>query len=124
MEPVLANVSKFNVARYYPEMTLLAQDIAGGFIATLPSEKELENPRVAHYVRKYYQTRPDVPAVDRIRLGRLVENMTGATPIVECMHGAGSPQAQRVVIQRQIDWAKRIRLARRVANIKSSAGEP
>lgn len=123
VEPTLANVSKFNVARYYPEVTRLAQDIAGGFIATLPSEKELDNPRVAHYIRKYYQTRPDVPAEDRIRLGRLVENMTGATPIVECMHGAGSPQAQKVVIQRQIDWGRRIKLARRIARVGQPRGK-
>lgn len=122
VDPTLANVSKFNVARYYPEVTRLAQDLAGGFIATLPSEHELQNPRVAGFIRKYYQTRPDVPAEDRIRLGRLIENMTGATPIVECMHGAGSPQAQRVVIQRQIDWGKRIKLARRIARVGRAPG--
>jgi 4-hydroxybutyryl-CoA dehydratase / vinylacetyl-CoA-Delta-isomerase len=122
VEPVLANVSKFNVARYYPEVTRLAQDIAGGFIATMPSERELDNPRVGPYIQKYYQTKPGVSAEDRIRLGRLVENMTGATPIVECMHGAGSPQAQKVVIQRQIDWHARIKAARRVANVGKPRG--
>lgn len=115
VDPLLANTSKFNTARYYPEVTRLAQDIAGGFIATLPAEVELQNPRVAGYVRKYYATRADVPAEERIRLGRLVENMTGATPIIECMHGAGSPQAQRVVVQRLVDWPKRVKLARRLA---------
>ena len=73
------------------------------------------NPRVAGFVRKFYQTRPDVPAEDRLRLGRLIENMTGATPIVECMHGAGSPQAQKVVLQRTVDWPARRRLAARIA---------
>jgi 4-hydroxybutyryl-CoA dehydratase/vinylacetyl-CoA-Delta-isomerase len=116
VDPLLANSAKFNTARYYPEVTRLAQDIAGGFLATMPSERELANPRVAHFVRKYYQTRPDVPAEDRIRIGRLIENMTGATPIVECMHGAGSPQAQKVVVQRAIDWALRRKLAQRIAS--------
>jgi 4-hydroxybutyryl-CoA dehydratase/vinylacetyl-CoA-Delta-isomerase len=118
VNPLMANTAKFNVARYYPEVTRLAQDIAGGFIATLPSERELDNPRVKHFIRKYYQTRADVPAEDRMRLGRLIENMTGATPIVECMHGAGSPQAQKVVVQRQVNWAEKVRLARRVAGIQ------
>lgn len=117
VDAALANSSKLNTARYYPEVTRLAQDIAGGFVATLPSEQELENPRVAGFVRKYYQTRPEVPAEDRIRLGRLVENMTGATPIIECMHGAGSPQAQKVVIQRQTDWQGKVALARRIAGV-------
>lgn len=115
VDPLLANTSKFNTARYYPEVTRLAQDIAGGFVATMPAEAELDNPRVAEFIRKYYQTREDVPAEDRIRLGRLVENMTGATPIIECMHGAGSPQAQKVVVQRLVDWEKRRRLADRIA---------
>lgn len=115
VNPLLANTAKFNTARYYPEVTRLAQDIAGGFIATLPAEAELQNPRVAGHIRKYYATRPDVPAEERIRLGRLIENMTGATPIVECMHGAGSPQAQKVVLQKLVDWRRRVKLARRIA---------
>lgn len=115
VDPLLANTSKFNTARYYPEVTRLAQDIAGGFVATMPAEAEMSNPRVAKFIEKYYQTRPDVPAEERIRLGRLIENMTGATPIIECMHGAGSPQAQKVVVQRQVDWDKRRRLAERIA---------
>ena len=116
VDPVLANTSKFNTARYYPEVTRLAQDIAGGYAATLPSEKELENPRVAPFILKYYKTGEDVDPMERIKLGRLIENMTGSTPIVECMHGAGSPQAQRVVIQRSIDWAEKKKLADAVIN--------
>ncbi len=117
VDPLLANTAKLNTARYYPEVTRLAQDIAGGFVATMPSERELCNPRVADFIRKYYRTHPAIPAEQRIRMGRLIENMTGATPIIECMHGAGSPQAQKVVVQRQIDWAARAGLARRIAGI-------
>lgn len=124
VNPLLANSSKLNTARGYPEVTRLAQDIAGGFIATMPSERELDNPRVAAFVRKYLTTDPDVPAEERIRLGRLIENMTGATPIVECMHGAGSPQAQKVVIQRLVDWRQRQDLAERIVGIGDAAPEP
>ncbi len=114
VDPVLANASKYNTARYYPEVTRLAQDIAGGFIATLPSEQELENPRVASFIHKYYKTGENVDPIDRIKMGRLIENMTGSTPIVECMHGAGSPQAQRVVIQRLIRWQDKRKLAEEI----------
>jgi 4-hydroxybutyryl-CoA dehydratase/vinylacetyl-CoA-Delta-isomerase len=117
-DPVFANTAKFNVARYYPEVTRLAQDIGGGFLGTMVSERELSNPRVGDFVRKYYKTRADVSAEDRIRLGRLIENMTGATPIVECMHGAGSPQAQKVVVQRLTDWGAKRKLAERIAGIE------
>lgn len=37
--PVLANTSKLNTARYYPEVTKLSQDLAGGFVATLLLKK-------------------------------------------------------------------------------------
>ncbi len=111
VDPLLANSAKLNTARYYPEVTRLAQDIAGGFPATLPGEQELNNPRVGDFVKKYYQTKPGVDPVERMRIGRLIENMTGATPIIECMHGAGSPQAQKVVIQRTIDWQAKRQLA-------------
>lgn len=115
VDPLLANTSKLNTARYYPQVTLLAQDLAGGFIATMPAESELQNPRVSKFVVKYLQGREGVSTLERMRLGRLIENMTGATPIVECMHGAGSPQAQKVVVQRLVNWARRIKLARRIA---------
>ncbi|MEB3101845.1 4-hydroxyphenylacetate 3-hydroxylase family protein [Ferviditalea candida] len=114
VDPVLANTSKFNTARYYPEVTRLAQDLAGGFPATLPSEKELDNPRVSDYILKYYKTGENADPLDRIKMGRLIENMTGSTPIIECMHGAGSPQAQRVVIQRSIDWLGKRKLAEKI----------
>ena len=124
VNPLIANSSKLNTARGYPEVTRLAQDIAGGFIATIPSERELENPRVAGFVRKYFATDPDHPAEARIRLGRLIENMTGSTPIVECMHGAGSPQAQKVVIQRLTDWTHREELAQRIVGSGDVAPDP
>lgn len=111
VDPVLANSSKLNTARYYPEVTKLSQDIAGGFIATLPSEKEFENPRIAPFMYKYYSTGEKVDPMERIKMGRLVENMTGSTPILECMHGAGSPQAQKIVIQRSINWKEKMDFA-------------
>ncbi|HVB78056.1 MAG TPA: 4-hydroxyphenylacetate 3-hydroxylase N-terminal domain-containing protein [Candidatus Nitrosotalea sp.] len=124
VNPLLANSAKLNTARGYPEVTRLAQDVAGGFLATMPSERELDNPRVAGFVRKYLTTDPDVPAEERIRLGRLIENMTGASPIVECMHGAGSPQAQKVVIQRLVDWRQRQDLAERIVGLGDVSPEP
>jgi 4-hydroxybutyryl-CoA dehydratase/vinylacetyl-CoA-Delta-isomerase len=114
VDPLLANVSKANTARYYPEVTRLAQDLAGGFVATLPSEKELDNPEVSDYIYKYYSTGEHVNTLDRIKMGRLIENMTGATPIIECMHGAGSPQAQKVVVQRSINWKEKKSLAEKI----------
>jgi 4-hydroxybutyryl-CoA dehydratase/vinylacetyl-CoA-Delta-isomerase len=59
-----------------------------------------------------------VPTEDRLRLLRLIENMTGGTALVESMHGAGSPQTQKVMYHRlgKLDMKKR--LARRLARLE------
>lgn len=117
VDPLLANVVKQNVTRLIYEIARLAQDIAGGFIATLPSEKDLVHPEIGKYVQKYFQGVASVSTENRIRIARLIENMTGGTALVESMHGAGSPQAQRVMIMRQANLENKKRLAKILAGI-------
>ncbi len=59
----------------------------------------------------------NIPTEDRIKIGRLIEAMTGGTALVESMHGAGSPQAQRVMILREGDLEKKVKLAKALAGI-------
>jgi 4-hydroxybutyryl-CoA dehydratase/vinylacetyl-CoA-Delta-isomerase len=47
----------------------------------------------------------------------MIEAMTGGTALVESMHGAGSPQAQRVMIFREGDLEKKIGLAKALVGI-------
>jgi 4-hydroxybutyryl-CoA dehydratase/vinylacetyl-CoA-Delta-isomerase len=116
VDPVLANVCKHHVTRLPYEIVRLAEDLAGGLLATMPSLADLDHPRLGPIVRAA------VGSEARGRLLRLVEWMTygsGAVPFrIECMHGAGSPQAQRVVIERQTDWKQRVALARRLAGLE------
>ena len=62
-----------------------------------------------------------VPTEDRMRVLRLIENMTMGTAGVgympESMHGAGSPQAQRIMIARQSNMEMKKDLARKIARI-------
>ena len=55
------------------------------------------------------------------RLLRLIENMTMGTAAVgylpESMHGAGSPQAQRIMIARQANMEQKKALAKAIARI-------
>jgi len=116
--PLYANVTKLNTTRFTYELARLSHDIAGGFIATLPSEKDLNNKEIGHYIKKYYKTHQDVPAEDRIKIARLIENMTQGTTLTECMQGAGSPQAQRIMILRQANLLQKQELAKKIAGIK------
>jgi len=101
-----ANVAKLNVTRFPYEIARMAQDIAGGMVGTMPSETDFKDPAIGKYVSKYVSGVNTVPVEHRMRIVRLIENLTigsGAVGyLVESMHGAGSPQAQKIMIRRLI----------------------
>ena len=76
IDMLLANVCKQNVTRFPYEITRLAEDIAGGLMVTAPSEKDLRNPKIGPYIEKYLQGVASVPTEDRLRVMRLIENLT------------------------------------------------
>lgn len=117
VDTMLANVCKQNVTRFHFEVARLAVDLAGGFIATLPSEHDLRSEDVGHLVKKYFSGVEGIPAEDRMKIGRLIEAMTGGTAMVESMHGAGSPQAQRIMIFREGKLDEKMKLAKALAGI-------
>jgi 4-hydroxybutyryl-CoA dehydratase / vinylacetyl-CoA-Delta-isomerase len=120
VDPLLANVTKLNVSRYIYEIARLAQDIAGGLLATIPSEQDLNDPEIGKYVEKYMKGVAGVAPRDRVRIARLIESLSGGTALVESMHGAGSPQAMKVVIQRQLQFDRKMRYATDIAGITDS----
>lgn len=118
---LLANVCKQNVTRFPYEIARLAEDIAGGLMVTMPSEKDLRHPEIGKVVEKYFRGIASVSTEDWMRILRLIENITLGTAAVgyrtESMHGAGSPQAQRIMISRQGNLAEKKELARNIAGI-------
>jgi len=112
VDTMLANVCKQNVTRFHFEIARLAVDLAGGFLATLPSQYDLESEEVGHLVKKYFSGVEGIPTEHRIKIARLIEAMTGGTALIESMHGAGSPQAQRVMIFREGQLDKKSGLQR------------
>jgi 4-hydroxybutyryl-CoA dehydratase/vinylacetyl-CoA-Delta-isomerase len=117
VDTMLANVCKQNVTRFHFEVARLAIDLAGGFIATLPSEYDLHHEQIGPLVKKYFSGVAEIPVEDRIKIGRLIEAMTGGTVMIESMHGAGSPQAQRIMIFREGDLENKIKMAKALAGI-------
>lgn len=119
---LLANVHKQNITRFPYEIARLAQDIAGGLMVTLPSEKDFASPEIGKWMEKYYKGKPDIPTEHRMRILRLIENITLGTAAVgyltESMHGAGSPQAQRIMISRQVTLKSKQDVAKKLCGIK------
>jgi len=127
-DDMLANVCKHNVTRFPYEIARLAQDIAGGLMVTMPSEKDFKNPETGPMLRKYLAGRKGVDVENRMRILRLIENMTMGRNAVgyltESMHGAGSPQAQRIQIARQMQLGYKMNLAKNLAKVKDDFLEP
>ena len=119
---LLANVCKQNVTRFPYEIVRLAEDIAGGIMVTAPSEKDFRDPKLGKYVEKYLKGVDSVSTENRLRILRLIENLALGTAAVgyrtESMHGAGSPQAQRIMIARQGNLAMKKELAKAIAHIE------
>jgi 4-hydroxybutyryl-CoA dehydratase/vinylacetyl-CoA-Delta-isomerase len=118
---LLANVHKHNVTRFPYEISRFAQDIAGGLMVTMPSEQDFKSQETGKWLDKYYKTNPDVPTENRMHILRLIENITLGTAAVgyltESMHGAGSPQAQRIMISRSINMQEKQRAAKKLCGI-------
>ena len=119
---LLANVCKQNVTRFPYEIARLAEDIAGGLMVTAPSEADLRDEKLGAYVEKYLKGVSGVSTENRLRILRLIENLTLGTAAVgyrtESLHGAGSPQAQRIMIARQGNLAHKKALAKAIAHIR------
>ena len=126
---LLANVCKQNVTRFPYEIVRLAEDIAGGLMVTMPSQKDFHSDTVVgrsgetigEICNKFFAAREGVATEDRQRIMRFLENMClGAAAVgyrTESMHGAGSPQAQRIMIARQGNIQGKKQLAKEIAGI-------
>ena len=126
---LLANVCKQNVTRFPYEIVRLAEDIAGGLVVTMPSQKDFHSDTVVgrngetigEICNKFFATREGVSTENRQRILRFIENLClGAAAVgyrTESMHGAGSPQAQRIMIARQGNIQGKKQLAKDIAGI-------
>jgi len=122
-DDMLANVCKHHVTRLPYEVARLSQDLAGGLVVTMPSEKDFNHPEIGALLKKYLKGRDDFSVEERVRILRLIENMTlgrnAVGYLTESMHGAGSPQAQRIEIGRTMQLEYKKRLARVLSGIET-----
>jgi 4-hydroxybutyryl-CoA dehydratase/vinylacetyl-CoA-Delta-isomerase len=122
VDTLISNVCKQHVTRFPYEIARIAEDIAGGLVVTMPSEKDFRSPKLGGVIDKYFKGIPSVPTEARFRVLRLIENLSLGSGAVgyrtESMHGAGSPQAQRIMIARTGRFEFKKKLAKAIAKIK------
>lgn len=119
IDTVLANASKIHEGREMAEATRLMIDVAGGYVADLPSDRDIAHPEIGGLLKKYLKGAEGLSVEDRIKMYRLVEKMAmESADTISDIHGGGSPEAHRVTIFRECDLAARKKAAKRLAGIE------
>lgn len=117
VDPLLANTVKQNVTRFVYQVARLAHDIGGGLLSTLPSDADFQSGEIGGLLTKYFAGKQGFSTRDKRKLCRYIEGMTSVSALVEALHGAGSPQAQRIVMLRQANLPEKTRLAKKVIGL-------
>jgi 4-hydroxybutyryl-CoA dehydratase/vinylacetyl-CoA-Delta-isomerase len=77
---------------------------------------------IGEWCNKFFAAAPGVSTENRMRILRFLENICLGSAAVgyrtESLHGAGSPQAQRIMIARQGNIEQKKQLAKAIAGIK------
>ena len=120
-DDLLANVCKQHVTKDTFEIGRLAQDLAGGLVGSMPSGIDFNEGEMSSELKKYLKGIKETNSEDRVKILRLIENMTlgrnAVAYLTESLHGAGSPQAQRVQIKRKVNIDEKKELAKKLSGI-------
>ena len=116
-DQLLSNVNKVHVAKLPYETKRLAQDIAGGIAETgcLPSCKDINDPKYGKLLKKYLSA--NCSGETRAKIARLIEWLTIGSGVPGCMHGGGSPDGAKLIINSNTDINHFIELAKRLGKI-------
>jgi len=97
-DSLLSNVNKVHVGKLPYDTKRITQDIAGGIAETgcLPSCKDINDTRYGNLLKKYLSA--NCSGETRAKIARLIEWLTIGSGVPGCMHGGGSPDGARLVI--------------------------
>lgn len=122
--PLIANICKYEFANNWHDATKYLQDIAGGIVATAPSSKDFFNPETRAMMEKYFAGKAGVPTEDRLRMVKLVRDLTSSYEDVLTIHAEGSLEAQKLSILQMADFDRYKAAALRAARIENKKGHP
>jgi 4-hydroxybutyryl-CoA dehydratase/vinylacetyl-CoA-Delta-isomerase len=119
--PMYANICKFYFADNWHQATKYIQDIAGGITVTCPSGKDFMNPETRDLMDKYLGAREGVPTEHRLRMAKLIRDLTSSYEDVLTIHAEGSLEAQKLSIYALADFDLYKAAAKRAARIQDDA---
>ncbi len=122
--PMIANICKFYFADNWHQATKYIQDIGGGIIVTAPSSKDFFNPETHELMEKYFGGTADTPTEYRLRMSKLIRDLTSCYEDVLTIHAEGSLEAQKLSIVQLADWDRYRAAAMRAAGIPGAKEHP
>jgi 4-hydroxybutyryl-CoA dehydratase/vinylacetyl-CoA-Delta-isomerase len=118
IDTILANASKIHEGKEMSEAIRLMVDICGGYVADLPSDRDVDNPEIGHLIKKYMAGVSDIPVENRMKMFRLAEKLAAeSADTISDIHGGGSAEAHRMTIYRESDLEEKKKAAKRLAGI-------
>ena len=118
--PIATNMAKYHFAHNYHDVVKIIQDLAGGLIVTAPTYKDYQHPDLHDAIDKYLVGNRNVSTENRLRMFDLIRRITRAELETICLHGEGSPMAERMTIY--MEAGKVLRncqsLVEKLANVK------
>ncbi len=122
--PMIANICKYQFADNWHTATKYIQDIAGGIVATAPSAKDFHNPETHALMEKYFAGKAGIPTEDRLRMVKLIRDLTSSYEDVLTIHAEGSLEAQKLSILQLADFDRYKAAALRAAQVKNKKEHP
>jgi 4-hydroxybutyryl-CoA dehydratase / vinylacetyl-CoA-Delta-isomerase len=122
--PMIANICKFYFADNWHQATKYIQDISGGIVVTAPSSKDFHNPETHDMMEKYFGGKAGIPTEDRLRMVKLVRDLTSSYEDVLTIHAEGSLEAQKLSITQLADFDRYKAAAMRAARVENKKGHP
>lgn len=118
------NASKFTYASNIHTVCQHMQDIGGGLTTTVPAYRDWKNPEIQPYIEKYLAAKDGVPTEHRLRILRLIKDITGNHYQIDTIHGEGSMAAQEMFLYTSANWKKLQSAAKRAAYIDGWQDDP
>jgi 4-hydroxybutyryl-CoA dehydratase/vinylacetyl-CoA-Delta-isomerase len=116
--PMYANICKFHFAENWHQATKYLQDIAGGIVATCRSYRDFSNPETHDLLDKYLGGKSGIPTENRLRLVKLIRDLTSSYEDVLTIHAEGSLAAQKLSVYSLADFERYKAAAKRAARIE------
>jgi 4-hydroxybutyryl-CoA dehydratase/vinylacetyl-CoA-Delta-isomerase len=110
---LLAHTAKYQATMLPFEAVRYAREIMSGIGETMPSAKDLKDEEIGPMIDKYLApAKEGMTTEDRLRIYRLIENMTRGTNWTSmALHGGGNTEAARLMALRHMNLDKLAKIA-------------